>query len=88
MDPQDEPESADRSALERLALADWSSAADARIESVVLMNRFAAVNLYVNGDYEYSVIFQRDEGDHWEESGSSSGHMDASDLSRIDPASP
>lgn len=86
MDPQAQSGEADRSALERSALAGWSPAAGARIDSLLLRNRSAAVNLLVNGDYDYCVIFQRDESGRWEESGSSSGHMDAWDLDRIEPA--
>lgn len=86
MDPQDGPGDEDRSALERLALADWSPAAEAQVESVIFGDRCAAVNLLVNGDYAYSVTFWREEAGHWEESASSSGHMDVADLSRIEPA--
>jgi hypothetical protein len=53
---------------------------------VIFGDRCAAVNLLVNGDYAYSVTFWREEAGHWEESASSSGHMDAADLSRIEPA--
>lgn len=84
MNPLDGLGGADRAALERLAVANWSEAAEARIASVVVAGRAAAVNLFVNGDYEYSVTFQRDEGGHWYESSSSSGHMDASDLRWVD----
>ena len=68
--------------MERLALADWSPAAEARVESIVVAGRAAAVNLFVNGDYEYSVNFRRDESGEWYESSSSSGHT--SDLSWLD----
>jgi hypothetical protein len=44
----------------------------------------AAVNLFVNGDYEYSVYFQRDEHGQWDEAGSSSGHADRSAAGGLD----
>jgi hypothetical protein len=51
---------------------------------VVVEGSLVAVNLLVNGDYEYSVIFRRDGNGAWQESSGSSGHMKASDLSWID----
>jgi hypothetical protein len=77
VDRRHEPEAL---ALERLALAEWSEAAQARAHSVIVVGRWAAVNLLVNGDYEYSVQFQRDELGQWSESSSSSGHMRRADL--------
>jgi|tagenome__1003787_1003787.scaffolds.fasta_scaffold20874709_5 hypothetical protein len=75
---------AERQRLERLALADWSEAAEARVDSVIKSGRRAAVNLLVNGDYEYSVNFQKDERGQWYEAGSSSGHADRSMLEALD----
>jgi hypothetical protein len=82
--PDDAPDAADRATLERLALANWSPAAEARVESVVVAGRSAAVNLLVNGDYEYSAIFRRDERGDWFESSSSSGHVQPRDLGWLD----
>ncbi len=76
MDPRDSVDDAQRQRLERLALADWSEAAEAQVHSVIVVGRRAAVNLLVNGDYEYSEYFQQDEGGQWHGSGSSSGHVD------------
>jgi hypothetical protein len=42
------------------------------------------VNLLVNGDYEYSAIFRRDERGDWFESSSSSGHVQPRDLGWLD----
>jgi hypothetical protein len=77
-------EDVDRATLERSALGNWSPAAEARVASTGVVGRSAVVNLFVNGDYEYSVIFRREEGGDWWESASSSGHMDALDLARLD----
>ena len=88
MNPPEGLEARDRAKLERLALAEWPPPADVQIDSVVIDGGFAAVNLLLNGDYEYCAIFQRDSGGHWWESSSSSGHMDVSDLTRIDPRRP
>jgi hypothetical protein len=52
---------ADRRTLERLALAEWSEAADARVVSVTVVGNRAEVALVVNGDYEYWAYFQCDE---------------------------
>jgi hypothetical protein len=52
---------AERQRLVRSALADWSEAADARVDSVILSKSRAAVNLFVNGDYEYCMYFMPDE---------------------------
>ncbi|RBY93403.1 hypothetical protein DQ237_18325 [Blastococcus sp. TF02-8] len=62
------------------ALAGWSAAAEARVHSVVTTRRRAAVNLLVNGDYEYVELFQRDRDGLWIEAGSSSGHVDEAHL--------
>ncbi len=75
---------ADRQRLVRLALADWSAAADARVDSVVVSTRRAAVNLFVNGDYAYSVYFRRGEDGQWDEAGSSNGHRTRFDLDAVD----
>jgi hypothetical protein len=83
--PQGRLDPADRASLERWALFDWSPAAEARVRSVVVEGPLAAVNLLVHGDYEYSVIFRRDEDGARQESSGSSGHMKASDLSWIHP---
>ena len=47
---------------------------------MVAEGALAVVNLLVNGDYEYSVIFRRDGNGRWWESSSSSGHVATSDL--------
>ncbi|WP_448638247.1 hypothetical protein [Geodermatophilus sp. URMC 63] len=71
---------AERQRLVRLALSDWSSAADARVDSVIVSTKRVAVNLLVNGDYEYVVFFQENENGQWEEAGSSSGHADQAHM--------
>jgi hypothetical protein len=55
------PDPVDRHTLERLALAEWSTAADARVDSVHVIGDRAAVVLLLSPDYEYSVFFERDE---------------------------
>lgn len=75
-----------RQRLERLALDGWSEAAEAQVDSVIVVGRRATVNLLVNGDYEYSVHFQRDERGQWNEAGSSSGHADRSVVEPVDRA--
>ena len=57
----DRRDSADQRALERLALAEWSPAAVARVLSVTVSGNRAEVALVVNGDYEYWAYYQRDE---------------------------
>ncbi len=84
MDLRDGLDDVERQRLERLALADWSEAAEARVDSVIVLGRRAAVNLLVNGDYEYSVNFRREERGQWYEAGSSSGHADRSMLDALD----
>ena len=84
MDPQDGPDNAERERLARLALADWSPAAGARVDSVLVSARRAAVNLFVNGDYEYSEYFRRGEDGQWDEAGSSNGHSTWYDLDAVD----
>ncbi len=64
----------------RLALSDWSTAADARVDSVIVSTKRVAVNLFVNGDYEYVVFLQRNELGQWDDSGSSSGHVDQAHM--------
>jgi len=59
-------DAADRQGLERLALAGWSEAAAARVESVTVVGDRAEVALIVNGDYGYWTYFQRD-GQGWYE---------------------
>lgn len=86
MNPHPGPEPADRAALEGLALSDWSPAAGARVDSVVVEGALAAVNLLVNGDYEYSMTFRRGDDGLWQESSSVSGHTSGSDLWGIDPS--
>ena len=83
MDRRDSVDDAQRQRLERLALADWSEAAGAQVHSVIVVGRRAAVNLLVNGDYEYSEYFQQDESGQWRGSGSSSGHVDRLMLSNL-----
>ncbi len=39
-----------------------------------------SVNLFVNGDYEYVVFFQGNELGQWDDSGSSSGHVDQAHM--------
>ena len=73
---EDGVDNAERQRLERLALADWSEAAEAQVHSVIVLGRRAAVNLLINGDCEYSEYFQRDERGQWYEAGSASGHVD------------
>lgn len=68
----------------RLALADWPEAADARVVSLIASTSRAAVNLFVNGDYEYTVYFRRSEHGQWDEAGSSNGHADRSDMDALD----
>ena len=79
MDPRTASDDAQQR-LVRLALADWSEAADARVGSIIVSSDRAAVNLFVNGDYEYSVCFQRSEPGQWEEAGSGSGHASRFDM--------
>ncbi len=79
MGPRDGLDDAEQQRLVRLALADWSEAADARVDSVIVSNNRAAVNLFVNGDYEYSVYFQQSEHGQWDEAGSASGHANRID---------
>ena len=67
-----------------LALADWSEAADARVDWVIVSNSRAAVNLFVNGDYEYCIYFLPSEHGPWEEAGSSNGHADRSYMNALD----
>lgn len=63
---------ADRRTLERLALAEYSEAAAARVISITVRGKRAEVALLVNGDYEYWEYFQRDQ-QGWHETSSSSG---------------
>jgi hypothetical protein len=63
----------ERRALERVALADWSAAAEARVDEVLVAGRRAAVVLLLNGDYEYTILLCRDDDGVWEETGSSNG---------------
>src|SRR4051794_22555041 len=51
----------DRRILERLALAEWSEDADARIVSVTVAGDRAEVALVVNGDHDHWTYFQRDD---------------------------
>ena len=75
---------AERSRLARLAVADWSEAAEAYVDWVVVLCGRAAVNLFLNGDHAYAVYFQRDEGGEWYDAGSSSGHADVTQLEYLD----
>lgn len=84
MDPQDGLDEVERQRLVRLALAAWSEAADAQVVSVIASKSRAAVNLLLNGDYEYTVYFQRSEHGQWDEAGSSNGHADRSDMDALD----
>ena len=84
MDPHDGLDQAERERLARLALADWSEAAGAPVHSVIVSASRAAVNLFVNGDYQYSVYFRRGENGQWDEAGSSNGHTTRSDLDAVD----
>ena len=52
MDLRDALDDAERQELERLALADWSEAAEARVDPLIVLGRRAAVNLLLTGDYE------------------------------------
>lgn len=71
--------------VEQQPHADWSEAADARVDSVIVSNRRAAVNLLVNGDYEYCVHFQQGEHGQWDEAGSASGHTSCFDMATRHP---
>ena len=84
MDPQDGLDGVERQRLVQLALSDWSAAADARVDSVVVSSSRAAVNLFVNGDYEYTVYFRRNGHGQWDEAGSSNGHADQSGMDALD----
>ena len=64
--------------LERLALAERSTAADARVDAVHVVGDQAAVVLLLGPDHEYSVFFQRDQHG-WPETGSSNGRADWTD---------
>lgn len=77
---QDGLDDAEQQRLARLALADWSEAADAWVDSVIVSNNRAAVNLLVNGDYVYSVYFQQSEHGQWDEVASSNGHADQAHM--------
>jgi hypothetical protein len=79
----------DRRRLERLALAEWSEAADARVVSVTVAGDRAEVALHVNGDYEYWMYFQRDlEGwqEAWTGNGPTSGWDDPGEIDWSAPA--
>jgi hypothetical protein len=56
---EDESDAALRRTLDRLALSEWSEAAEACVDSVFVVGERAAVVLLLNGYYEYSVYFQR-----------------------------
>ncbi|MGY1669178.1 hypothetical protein [Geodermatophilus sp. SYSU D00710] len=58
------------------ALSDWPQAADAGVDPVIVSTERVAVDLFVDGDYEYVVLFWENEPGQWEEAGSSSGHVD------------
>ena len=62
----------DRRTLERLATAEWSEVAGARVVSISVVGQRAEVSLLVNGDYEYWIYFQRDE-QGWQETVSGNG---------------
>jgi hypothetical protein len=68
-----ELDEAERRALERAALADWSGAAEATVDDVLVSGHRAAVVLLLNGHYEYTLLFWRNADGDWEESGSSNG---------------
>ncbi len=82
MDPGDGLDGAEWQWLVHLALADWSEAADARVDSGIVSRRPAVVSLFGHGGYRCSVHsqcpvhFQRDEHEQWDEAGSSSGRAD------------
>ncbi len=78
-----EDDVADRRTLERLALAEWSEAADARVVSVTVVGDRAEVALVVNGDYEYWAYFQCDEQGWWETVAGVGPCVDRDDPSRI-----
>jgi hypothetical protein len=84
VEPRDGLDDAERQRLARLVLADWSEAAGARVDSVIVSGRRAAVNVLVNGDYEYSVIFEQNEHGQWYEAGSSSSHSERLMLESLD----
>ena len=69
---QEEARADDRRMLERLALADWSPVAQARVVSITLAGSRGEVALLVNGDYGYWMYFLRDE-DGWSEITSGNG---------------
>jgi hypothetical protein len=64
---------ADHRTIERLALAEWSVGAAARVVSTRIVGLRAEVMLSVNGDYEYWAYFQRDADGHWRETVSGTG---------------
>jgi hypothetical protein len=82
--PTEGLDAAERSRLERLAVAGWSAAAGAHVDSVVVLGGRAAVNLLLNGHYAYAVYFQRDDTGKWDDAGSSSGHADVAQLAYLD----
>ena len=84
MKREDDLDGAERQRLVRLALADWSEAAEARVDSVLVSKSRAVVNLLVNADYEYCIYFMRDQDGQWEEAGSSNGHADRAYLDAQD----
>ena len=84
MNPQDGLDDAERQRLVRLALAGWSEAADARVDSIVVGSSQVGVNLLVNGDYKYSINFIRSENGQWDESGSSNAHWSRYDMDALD----
>ncbi|MGY1667640.1 hypothetical protein [Geodermatophilus sp. SYSU D00696] len=52
-----------------LALSDRPRAADAGVDSVIVSTERVAVDLFVDGDYEYVVLFWENEPGQWERLG-------------------
>lgn len=63
----------DRSELERLALAEWSPAAGARIESVTVVDDRAEVVVRLGPGYDDFTYFQRGDDGAWHEIVSGNG---------------
>lgn len=64
----------DHSSLERLALAEWSGSAAAKVVAVTVVGHRAEVGLLVNGDYEYWTYFLRDDSG-WRETVTGNGRV-------------
>jgi hypothetical protein len=64
----------DHSSLERLALAEWSGSAAAKVVAVTFVGNRAEVGLLVNDDYEYRAYFQREDSG-WRETVTGNGRV-------------